>query len=142
MGQLWRAGVRVLITVTRIVTASVLVPVVAALGEVPPRVDATGQTGCVMGDGLGGSGACVAARRAGRGRWTVAMDVAVDNVAVILVVAEGLDVVVGEVVDLVVLLLLAVGEVLNKFSSSWKGAGPKGQRGFLVLIVLAESKRC
>lgn len=70
------------------------------------------------------------------------MDIAVDNVAVILVVAEGLDVVVGEVVDLVVLLLLAVGEVLNKFSSSWEGAGPKGQRGFLVLIVLAESKRC
>ena len=142
MGQLWRAGVRVLITVTRIVTASVLVPVVAALGEVPPRVDATGQTGRVMGDGLGGSGACVAAWRAGRGRWIVAMDIAVDNVAVILVVAEGLDVVVGEVVDLVVLLLLAVGEVLNKFSSSWEGAGPKGQRGFLVLIVLAKSKRC
>lgn len=135
---------RVLITVTGIVTASVLVPVVAALGEVPPRVDATGQTGHVMGDGLRGSGACVAARGAGRGRWVVAMDVAVDNVAVILVMAEGLDVVVGEVVDLVVLLLLllAVGEVLNKFSSSWEGAGPKGQRGFLVLIVLAKSKRC
>ena len=55
------------------------------------------------------------------------MDIAINNVAVILVVAEGPVVMVGEVVDLVVLLLLlmVVSKILNILSSSWEGTGSK-----------------